>query len=380
MEGWVEPRDPESLEASNLFQSGFWCRFKEKFGWIPFAFQVRYRHAGIEGELPLFVHLRALLPGFSLAYIPFGPVIPSGLEKGNIPNSTHSFSAENSWNLLTTIGQALEKELPFPCHVVRFDLPWEKSSDGERDFKRSPSENATFQTSENTTFRKGSRLYRAPVDIQPPDTVVLDLAPDEEELLNGMKPKTRYNVRLAMKKGVEVRLGTVEDLELWYALYQETAARDRIAIHPYAYYRALFDLSLSYGGESPALSLFLAYYEGTLVGGILVALFKDMAIYLYGASSNRHRNVMASYLLQWEAMKWAKRMGARTYDLFGIPPREDPTHPMVGLYRFKTGFGGKILHRWGCWDYPIHCVPYGIYRQAERFRYWYHKVFRKRFP
>ncbi len=359
MEVRVDRRDPESLDAAHLLQSGFWCRFKEQFGWTPFAFQVRVRHSNGEGTFNLFLHLRALFPGFSLAYVPFGPAFP--LESGS-----ETSRVEEGFLLLERIGKVLGKELPSLCHLVRFDVPWENPLGKVRNL--------------NSSVRQDIHLYKALTDIQPPDTVLLDLTQTEEELLNGMKPKTRYNVRLALKKGVEVRTGTVADLEQWYVLYRETAIRDRIGIHPYAYYRALFDLTHSYGGESPMLSLFLASYEGTLVGGIIVALFKNEAIYLYGASSNQHRNVMASYLLQWEAIKWAKGLGASTYDLFGIPPTEDPTHPMVGLYRFKTGFGGRILHRWGSWDYPIHRIPYGIYRQGERLRYWYHKVFRKRFP
>jgi len=354
MEVRIEGRDPESLEAPHLFQSGFWCRFKEKFGWSPFTFRVWVSNKEGKGEIPLFLHLRTLLPGLSIAYVPFGPTFPA--ELGEVEALR--------WVFLSRISEILGKELPFSCRMIRFDLPWEKPSMGE---------NLQFNPSLN------ARLCKAPMDIQPPDTVILDLTQTEEELLLGMKPKTRYNVRLAMKKGVEVRIGGVEDLTEWYKLYRETAQRDRIAIHPYTYYRTLFDLSFSYGGDSPQMSLFLAFYEGLLVGGIIVALFKEEAIYLYGASSNQHRNVMASHLLQWEAMKWAKQRGAKQYDLFGIPPTEDPAHPMVGLYRFKTGFGGRILHRWGSWDYPIHRIPYGIYRQAERFRYWYHKVFRKRF-
>jgi lipid II:glycine glycyltransferase (peptidoglycan interpeptide bridge formation enzyme) len=352
MEVRIERKDPESLEAPHLFQSGFWCRFKERFGWTPLAFRVGMGDGEGEREIPLFLHLRTLVHGFSIAYVPFGPTFPRGLGE------------DTRWTLLSHIAEALGKELPSPCRMIRFDLPWEKPSKVE---------NLRLHPHPDT------RLYKAPMDIQPPDTVVLDLTQTEEELLLGMKPKTRYNVRLALKKGVEVRQGRVEDLSEWYKLYRETAERDRIAIHPYAYYRTLFDLSLSYGGDSPQLSLFLAFYEGTLVGGIIAALFKDEAFYLYGASSNQHRNVMASYLLQWEAIKWAKQGGATQYDLFGIPPTEDPAHPMGGLYRFKTGFGGRILHRWGSWDYPLHGIPYKIYRQAERFRYWYHKVFRKRF-
>ena len=129
--------------------------------------------------------------------------------------------------------------------------------------------------------------------------------------------------------------------------------------------------------SAPEVGLFTATYEGELIAGIIVLLYGNRATYLYGASSNSKRNLMPNYALQWEAMKYAKETGCDEYDLFGIPPENDPGHPMYGLYRFKTGFGGKIIRRPGCWDLPLNPAGYRLYRTAEKVRNWYYKRFRK---
>ena len=244
-------------------------------------------------------------------------------------------------------------------------------------------------------------LHKAPMDIQPPSTVILELGYEEEALLAAMKPKTRYNIKLAEKKGVRVEEGSSEDLPAWYELYRQTARRDRITLHAFDYYRLQFDIARGGPGAAeqepgvepamepgrkpgeepgsyPQLKLLLARHEGELLAGVIVALHGQQATYLYGASSDSKRNLMPAYALQWEAMRLARRAGCRTYDLFGIPPAPDSPHPMQGLYRFKTGFGGRIVNRPGCWDYPYLRAGYAAYAVAERARAWYYRRFRKR--
>jgi lipid II:glycine glycyltransferase (peptidoglycan interpeptide bridge formation enzyme) len=251
-------------------------------------------------------------------------------------------------------------------------------------------------------------------DIQPPSTVIVDISADPDTLLSRMKSKTRYNVRLASKKGVTVEIsppgedGVPADFDRWYDLYLETAERDRIAVHSRTYYRRQFRVAAELGeaggdglpdvrapgelsgaarkdgahpaaqGGAPRLALLLAYHGGELLAGNILAAFGKRGTYLYGASSNRKRNLMPTYALQWAGMEWARGRGCTEYDLFGIPPAEDPDHPMHGLYRFKTGFGGKIIHRPGCWDYPLRRGLYGVFRGAEAARKYYFKRLRKR--
>ena len=216
--------------------------------------------------------------------------------------------------------------------------------------------------------RRPYLLRDASAEIQPVSTVVIDLSVSEDELLSGMKQKTRYNVRLAEKKGVEVTEGDESDLDAWYDLYIETAERDRIALHEREYYRMLFEMCRDRRGEDVDCRLLLAKTEGQLLAGIWVFIYGSSATYLYGASSNEKRNLMPAYALQWTAMRLAKDAGCTRYVSFGIPSTDDPSHPMHGLYRMKTGFGGKILHRPGCWDYPMHPVVYALYRFAEDLR------------
>jgi lipid II:glycine glycyltransferase (peptidoglycan interpeptide bridge formation enzyme) len=114
--------------------------------------------------------------------------------------------------------------------------------------------------------------------------------------------------------------------------------------------------------------LYIARHEGDDLAAIMALFRGKQATYLYGASSNIKRNLMAPYALQWRAMQDAKIFGCEVYDLFGIPPDESPGHPMAGLYRFKTGFGGRIARRPGCWDYPYRPVLHALFSGAENLR------------
>jgi lipid II:glycine glycyltransferase (peptidoglycan interpeptide bridge formation enzyme) len=317
-----ETLEPAGLEfcdtAGNFLQSGFWGAFKARFGWLPFPFKLR--RAG--GASPLLVMVRPLGPGFSFAYVPWGP-----------PEAGES---------LSSLARALRPLLPRSVAFIRFDPPWPGIV--------------------------GPPLVKAPSDIQAPDTVLVDLSPAEGEILARMNPKWRYNIGLASRKGVAVRQAGEGELPVFYRLLQETARRDGIAVHSPDYYRTLFAHGRDYRSGGQELRLYLAEHEGEALGAIITLFRGAQGIYLYGASSGRKRNLMASYALQWRAMGDARAWGCRSYDLFGIPPSADPGHPMAGLYRFKTGFGGRIVRRPGSWDYP--CRPLGafVFRKLEKFR------------
>lgn len=329
----------------NLFQSPFWAAEKERFGW-------KGRWSG--SDAPSLLLYRSLPGPFSLVYVPYGGACDDS-------GATH-LPSPGSFDLSAYVAELREAacgEAQRPT-FLRWDVPFPVAS-------LSPAELAA------------EGLLKAKADVQPPDTVVLDLDGGEEELLTGMKSKTRYNVRLGPKKGVRVELGEWRrDLPAWQALYRITAERDRIAIHDPAYYRSLFELAEDCAPEELSISLYLAYHEEDLLAGIIVGRFRKAAYYLYGASSNQKRNLMPSYALQWRAIRDARNAGARSYDFFGIPPAEDPQHPMHGLYRFKVGFGGDIVHRPGAWDLPIHPLGYRAFRAVEGVRTYYHKVIKKR--
>ena len=205
--------------------------------------------------------------------------------------------------------------------------------------------------------------------IQPHRTLIVNLQGDEDQILGRMNQKTRYNIRLASRKGVTVR--PWDDLEGFGHMMQETAARDQFGAHIPIYYQHAYNL-FHPGG---ACEIFVAEYEGTPLAALMVFARGYRAWYFYGASTTQHRNLMPNYLLQWEAMRWAREKGCLTYDLWGIPDYdlddlEDQfkhrSDGLWGVYRFKRGFGGELVRSSGAWDLPLRSVPYGLYRLYTR--------------
>ena len=219
------------------------------------------------------------------------------------------------------------------------------------------------------------RLHKAPTDRLAPDTIELDLRLAEDDLLARMRPKTRYNVRLAGRRDVLVTRADPLRLPEWHELYVRTAARKGFRPQTLDYFRSLFTLArehrpelrlyLARGGEAKGRGNNRSAPGAGLLGGIVVAHTGRVATYLYGASSARQRSLMAPYALQWHAIREARRAGCTRYDLFGVPPAPEAGHPMYGLYRFKTGFGGRLVHRRGAWDYVYDEERYRVYEAAE---------------
>ena len=267
---------------------------------------------------------------------------------------------------LAAVGGALQRTLSERCALLRFDLPWEYEVAAAAGGGVSPADAAVRDRAwSRSAAEAGLRVSAA--EIQPRATVLIDLRPDEGALLAAMKSKWRYNVRLAHRRGVTVQAAGIERIAEWYALFRETAARDRIAIHAEEYYRAAFEES-EHAPDGPRLELLLAHHEHDLLAGIVVAYHRRRATYLYGASAELKRSVMPAYALQWEAIRRARRAGMLEYDLFGIPRFADERHRMFGLYRFKTGFGGRIVERPGCVDLPLQPIRYGVFRSGEAAR------------
>ena len=197
--------------------------------------------------------------------------------------------------------------------------------------------------------------------IQFKNTVLIDLNPTEEEMLAWMKQKTRYNIRLAERKGIALRVGILDDLGMLYKMYAETSVRDGFVIREEGYYRTVWNLFMN--SSEPTCEPLIAEVDGEPVAAIFVFYFVGCAYYVYGMSRDKHREKMPAYLLQWEAMKRAKMKGCAAYDLWGAPEVFDESDSMWGVYRFKAGLGGKVVRTLGAWDFAPSPLWYKMYSE-----------------
>lgn len=313
---------------AHILQTAAWGVLKSGFGW-----QAAHVLVGDSGAQVLF---RKLPLGFSLAYIPKGPV-------------------GANWEKLWPEVDAICKARRAVFLKVEPDL-WEDASDlllggaPPRGFCLSPHE------------------------IQPPRTLVIDLTGSEDQILGQMKQKTRYNIRLARRKGVVIR--QTSDVETFHKLMEITAERDTFGVHSLAYYQQAFDLFAPRG----QCALLMAEFEEQPLAGLMVFARGPRAWYFYGASSNDQRHLMPTYLLQWKAMQWARTQGCSMYDLWGIPDEDQETleanflersDGLWGVYRFKRGFGGDLRRALPAWDRVYNPLLYKLYlwrlgRQTDR--------------
>lgn len=205
-----------------------------------------------------------------------------------------------------------------------------------------------------------ARGWRPSTDqVQFRNTIVLDLTPGEDALLAQMSQNTRRKIRTAEKKGVTVRAGTPADLDTLYTLYATTARRDGFIIRPPDYYRQAWQPFMQ-AGLAHAL---IAEVEGAPVAHVILFRFGRTCWYFYGASASEHRERMPNYLLQWEALRWARAQGCDRYDLWGAPDVFDESDSLWGVYEFKRGFRGTVTRHIGAWDYAPYPALYRAYTQ-----------------
>ena len=303
---------------AHLLQTGEWGELKSMFEWKP----VRI----VNGNDGVQILLRNLPLGFTIGYIP----------KANP-------------------GPSLWQEIDSVCkknHAIFLKL--------EPDF---------WNDQKPETWNL--KLDTSPHNIQPPRTILVDLAGSEDEILARMKQKTRYNIRLAGKKGVTVR--PWEDLSAFHDMMLVTGDRDGFGVHSEKYYRRAYELLHAKG----MCEILLAEYEGKPLAALFVARHGNRAYYLYGASTDEERNRMPTYLLQWEAMRWAKARGCEEYDLWGVPDEDEETleanfesrhDGLWGVYRFKRGFGGQLKRAAQALDRVYNPLLYRVYLQTLRKR------------
>ena len=195
------------------------------------------------------------------------------------------------------------------------------------------------------------------IDVQPSKTLLLDLTKSEEELLKNMRPKTRYNIRLAEKKGVKIVEAGANRFEEFWQLLTFTGDRDEFNLHGRSYYQAMLKL------DGDFIKLWFAEYQCKPLAGNLVVFFGDTATYIHGGSSNESRELMAPYALQWHNIKLAKQLGYKYYDFHGVDEVKWP-----GVTRFKMGFGGQVINYPGTFDLVYDAGWYNIYKMVRKVR------------
>lgn len=193
------------------------------------------------------------------------------------------------------------------------------------------------------------------IDIQPRQTAILDLTKSEDELLADMHQKTRYNIRLAQKKGVTIEQVGAERFAEFWQLMEETRERDEFNLHGKQYYQDMLGASL--------IKLYFANFQGRVIATSIVAHYGDMATYVHGGSSNASREVMAPFLLQWTAILDAQKSGLKYYDFYGVDEAKWP-----GVTRFKMGFAPRVYAYSGTHDLVYKKVWYSVYEQLRKIR------------
>jgi peptidoglycan pentaglycine glycine transferase (the first glycine) len=212
--------------------------------------------------------------------------------------------------------------------------------------------------STNVVTTLASRGWRySNEQIQFRNTALLDLSPTQDALLEAMKSKTRYNIRLGQRKGVTVSTASVADIPLFYRLYAETGQRDGFLIRPLAYYQDAWRTFIQAG----MAQMFLASVQDRTVAGLILFRFGDKVWFMYGASTNEHRSWMPNYVLQWHTICWAKSVGCTGYDMWGAPDMLDENDPLWGVWRFKQGLGARYTPHIGAYDYPASRLLYWMY-------------------
>ena len=325
-----------AFSAGNFLQSWQWGEFQEALNAAVQRILIKNQQQKIIGRASL---LKKTIPsgknwGLTYFYCPFGPEIAWG-------NLTAQ-QIQEFFKALTNFLKKKKLDHSPRADFLRFNLPMEKNpvNQGKIDPKALKWDLCQAKTKE------------------PVQTLFLDLTKSEEILLKEMKAKTRYNIRLAGKKNLVITKGSSrEDLENFWQLTQTTSNRNEFRAHSKEYYAKMAKIL----GSAGLLKIYTASFQEKPIAAILVIFYQDTATYLHGASANEFRNLMAPYLLQWQAIRDAKTQNLKFYDFWGIDEQKWP-----GVTRFKMGFGGNIQKSFHSYEIGLKAIPYLGYKLARK--------------
>ena len=329
-----------------LFQTPYWAQVKSQMGMAPMAFDILSSETW--GDVLVLVKDHC---GHKLALVPQGP--------------EHAPAEDSYGQYLEDLSLALAERLEPDVAFIRYDLPW-KSLYAEEMHEQGW---AAFPEARIREMRMnmGTRywnLKKSSTDMTVASSLVVDLNGSEDDILARMKPKTRYNIGLAQRKGVTVHMADSDSLTDFYGLYVQTARRNGFVPCSMQQFSAMF--RCKFGNKDGTNIVFLLTRHGRdILSGAIIGISGQCANFLYGASGNIKRNYMASSLMHWTGMRIARQRGCLTYEMGAVSPTPDDAHPFNGLHRFKAGFGGRIELRSGSWDYPLDEGAYRSIQNAE---------------
>ena len=330
------------FERSTILQTWEWGLIKTRYGWKP-DYYVKEDSSGKPEAAALILSKEQRLSKFGplirILYIPQGPLL--------------------NWENLDVVKKTFDYLINYSKLQNAAYIKTDPQLILSRGTVSNSPKNETI-ASELKEYFNQSGWISSRQQIQFKNTFWIDLTHSEDELLANMKQKTRYNIRLSEKKGVNVRQGSNDDFNVIYEMYAVTSARDGFIIRPKEYYFNLWNTFLEAGMAIPLI----AEVQDEPVGALFLFYFNQKSYYLYGMSRELHRDKMPNYILQWEAIKLSKSLGCKIYDLWGAPDVFESSDRMWGVYKFKEGLGGDLIQTLGAYDFPTSKLTYTIIQEA----------------